>query len=407
MTSKRSNKRYGLPLGLLVLCSAGPLHAQEGGGRTLTYGIDSRITSHDNLDLNANNARNSVLSDTSLSFGIRNETPSGFLALSSSVLLRETISGSSDTKTGLINPAVNLSFGTSTVNSGIQGGVFLRDTELSSNDDVEDFDNDAGRRRSYGGDLSLHWGSDSRATYRVGISSNASRFSSDANENDRDSLSMNAGVGLDLTEIATLDLGVSSSRFDEDGEEERTTNRLTTGLSFLQTSGSLGVSLGLTDTPDGNRTALSVTRSIELTNGSIEARLGITRGISGKNDPTGGLTYSHSLPNGSFSARFNHDVSSSSTSDREAKLTSAGMGISQEWSERSTISMDINYAKQDYSDSDSDIINTRASLSISYALGEDWLADAGLRHVQRDRGDTTASDNSVFIGIRKSFERSY
>lgn len=407
MSSNRRNRNYGLVLGLSGLClGAAGLHAQEGGGLAVTYGLDSRLVWHDNIDLNVVDPRKSLQSDTRLSFGIRSTTGTdSYIGLSGNALLREALSGRSDTREGLINPALRLAFGRATVGSGVEGGLFFSKTELSTKEDVEDFDSDSGNRRSFGGNLNAHWGADSRVTYRLGLSANNARFSSSANEDDRDTLRLNGGIGLDLTEILTLNLNASRYWFDEDGRADRVTDTLSTNLGIQQQNGSFGITYTITDTPEGTRNSLSFNRALELPSGTFDLRLGATRDISGDISGTGGLAYKQDLPNGAIVARLDHDISSSDSTDRETTVTRGSLSMSHDWSERSSISMDVSYAKQERGTIDT--INTRAGISISYALGDDWQANAGLRYIERERSTGTATDNSIFIGLRKSFDRSY
>ena len=412
MTVKRRNvKRRALALTVAMAVGLGgplALWAQDMGGISLTYGVDSRIAGHDNLDLDTTDERSSVVWDTRLSFGFRTTTQVSWLGLDAGALLRQKLGGDATVENGLINPNIGLTFGRAGVNARIEGGLSLSETDLANNETLDEFDTPAGSRRDRSANLQLTWGLDSRVSWRLGATVRNSEFDDSPGSLDRRTLTYTAGATLALSEAMSLDLGLSRNDFREDGEDSEITNALNAGLTIARMNGTFSFGLSASDTPSGDRTGLTVGRSLELPDGTLSAQIGATRLISGDMALTGALDYSRDMPRGRLTASLSRDVSSSSEDDSEVEVTRASVGLSQDLTDRARISADLGLAQQSYTDdSQPDIRNIRAGVSFSYELGQDWLATAGLSHVQRRRDGGDATDNSVYIGVRRSWERSY
>lgn len=412
MTVKRRNvKRRALGLAAAMAAGLGgplALWAQDMGGILLTYGVDSRIAGHDNLDLDTTDERGSVVWDTRLSFGFRTTTQVSWLGLDAGALLRQKLGGDATVENGLINPNIGLTFGRVGVNARIEGGLSLSETDLANNDTLDEFDPPAGTRRDRSANLQLNWGLDSRVSWRLGATVNDAEFSDAADTPDRRTLTYTAGATLALSEAMSLDLGLSRNDFRKDGEPREVTNGLNAGLTIARTNGTLSFGLSASDTPSGDRTGLTVGRALELPDGTLSAQIGATRLISGDMALTGALDFSRDLPRGRLTASLSRDVSSSAEDDSEVEVTRASVGLSQDLTDRTRISADLGLAQQSYTDdSQPDIRNIRAGVSLSYELGQDWLATAGLSHVQRRKDGGDATDNSIYIGVRRTWERSY
>lgn len=383
------------------------LMAQDAGGLQLTFGLDSRIASHSNLDLETD-AQSSTLSDTRFSFGLRKATATSYLDLSAGALLRQQLGGSASYTEGLVNPDLALTFGHENSDASLSGGLSFRETDLSTSQALDDFDSNTGTRRSKGGDLSLLWGRDSRVTWRIGASANYVSYADSPGNEDRRTLSYNTGADMALTETLSLDIGLRRSDYKPDDAEKRVTDTLSADLSTELSNGSMGLSATFADAPEGNRESLSVSRAYELSRGEISASLGVSRGVSGHTGMIGSLTYAHELTDGMLSLDISRSLTTSSETDREVENTRANISLSREITERIGMSMNLGLAKQTYTEEDaSDTDRIMAGLSASYALGQDWQATAGLNHISRKEDGQTDRDNSIYIGIRKTFERSY
>lgn len=385
----------------------GALLAQEAGGVQLSFGLDSRIASHSNLDLNTD-PQSSVLSDTRLSFGLRKSTASSYIGLTAGVLLREQLGGSGTYTEGLVNPSLGLAFGHESSDAAISGELFFRETDLSTSQALDEFDSNTGTRRDRGGNLSVLWGRDSRVTWRLGFDAKYSSYSNSSTDPNRHTLGYSAGATLDLNEAQSLDLSLRRSDYERDGEDNRVTDTLSANLRTDLTNGSLGFGATFADTPEGNRKSLSVSRNYEFATSTLDATLGVSRGVSGHTGLIGSLAYAHELANGMLSMDISRELSSSGEDDREVENTRANISLSREITERIGMSINLGLAKQTYTAEDtSDTDRIMAGLSASYDLGQDWQATAGLNHTSRKEDGQTDRDNSIYIGIRKTFERSY
>lgn len=409
MTAQRKRRRALLLTAGVVLGTSAPLalHAQDAGGLHLTYGLDSRIAAHSNLSL-SKDARSSTLSDTKLTFGVLKSTGSSYLGLDTSVLLREQLGGDASFNEGLINPSLSLSFGHENSDASISGGLFFRETDLSTSQELDDFDSNAGTRRSRGGNISLLWGRDSRVQWRLGADANYSSYSDSPDNKDRRTLGYNGGATLSLNQTQSLDIGLNRSDYRLDGDDSRITNTLSANLRTEMPNGALGFGGSFADTPEGNRESLSVNRDYDFFNGTLSASVGVSRGVSGHTGLIGDLVYSRELPDGSLSLDISHSLTSSSETDREVENTRANISLARDITERFGMTMNLGLAKQSYTEDDQpDTDRIMAGVSANYALGQDWQATAGLNHISRKEGDQTDRDNSIYIGIRKTFERSY
>lgn len=252
------------------------------------------------------------------------------------------------------------------------------------------------------------WGRDSRVTWRLGADANYSSYSDSSTDPNRRTLGYSAGATLDLNEAQSLDIGLRRSDYERDGEDKRITDTISANLRTDLTNGSLGFGATFADTPEGNRESLSVSRNYEFATGMLGATLGVSRGVSGHTGLIGSLTYAHELTDGMLSLDISREVSSSGEDDREVENTRANINLSREITERIGMSMNLGLAKQTYTEEDaSDTDRIMAGLSASYDLGQDWQATAGLNHVSRKEDGQTDRDNSIYIGIRKTFERNY
>lgn len=407
-----ARKRAGVQIaatGAALICGALalPLWAQDGG--LITYGIDSRLEAHDNVDLRSD-PESSIQSSTRLSFGIGKETAASFIDLKTSALLRANLGGDNSDKEGLINPNLRLTFGRNSLNSGITGSLFARETELSGDiEAIDDFENaTSGSRRDHGGSLSVFWGQDSRILWRLGTDARYSTYSDTPSYSNRRTLTYSGGASLAISDTTSLDIGLQRTDYSLDGQDSRISNGVTVDARIARPFGTLSIGLSLAETPEGNRQGLVVGHSLDMADGTFDARLGISRNTKGDYGWIGGLDYARDLPNGSLSLSLDHELSSSDETDRETEVTRLQASLSQDISERYSLSADIGVAEQSYPGSNaSSIRRLRGGLSLNYDLGQDWRASAGIGHVQRRTDSSTTDDSSIYLGIRRSFQRGF
>lgn len=396
-----------LPATLAAQQAADAAGGDAGGGIRLTFGIDTQLESHTNADLTAGDARDSLEYDTRLRFGYLTETRNSRLAFDASVQAEGDLSGGTGTG-DVVNPNLSLSYARQGAGTSLDTRAFLSQIDLGRDGSLEDFDANQGTRRDTGGSLALKWGEDGPVGFGFDLSYTDSDFRDGATQPDRTRLRYGATLRLDLTQATSLTLGLAQTRFDAADDSPRETTAFDAGLAFDRPRGALSVDLRLEDTPEGTRAGLTLGHSVELPDGQIDARLGVTRGSSGDTNLTGGLTYARDLARGQFTASLARDVTSGNEDDSERRITRASLGLTQTLTPRATLLLDFGLSESRATEGDTVTQNANASATVRYGLAQDWNLDVGLSHRLRDTDTTgTARDTSVFLGLSRDFEVRY
>lgn len=396
-----------------VVLAAIPVAAQDdqNGGLRFTWGIDNRQFVHSNVTLVPDGSDEAFESNTRLSFGVSSVTPDSYFTLDGGGRLRymKFFDGSDSVlPNGFVSPDLRVSWGRGSAASRIDTTAFWRETELAQDRGIDDFDSLDGRRQESGGTLTYRWGEDRRWGFGLRASVLDTNFIEAPGEVDRKQAQLGADLRLDLSEATTLTFGLVRNRFEEDGEDARYSTRASADLSIARPNGSFVIGLTSDYTPDGTRTGLSFGRSLELPSGSLAVRLGATRGTDGDISLTGTLDWSHALPNGQITASLSRGVTSDEATDAETRTTRVSLGVTQELTPRAVLTADFGFAESLDTDTGDVTRNGAAGIMVSYDVGQDWLLDAGIRHRMREDPDTPrAADNTIFLGLRKIFERQY
>lgn len=433
---------------------------REGGGVLLSFGLDQRLEADDNLDLDPVSEGTTVTATTRLSFGLLAETAVDRLSLEAATALRAVDGpegGESfldDTRLGLgytrEGASARLSLDAGYRSARVEylrpledfldeGGVIVLPEDL---DDLEGEGTRAttsfGAKLELGLDAPLGLTLDARAsaldysdvtdpdltdtrrlrlgaTARLALSpvmagtlslSHVTFEDDDAADTRRETLAAEIGLDYDVSPVLTASAGLGFSTLDirEFGATETVegaTLRLSLGLD--RPNGDYSFDLASRVTEDGIRQDITLGRSLELPQGTLEASLGVT-GIDWEEfEAIGALSWRQELTPGSqVSAQLRRAVVVNAD-DEDELVTALAVGYSRELTPVAGIDLDLTFSVAEEGGGSTD----RASFTATYrhALTEDWTLDAGYRHRLEDEpGPGTASSNSVFLGLGRRFE---
>ena len=406
-----------------LLLLALPVQAQDTGGMLLTFGIEARVETSSNLDLEIPAEGSTTQGTTRLSFGLLSETPTQRLFFDASVALRAATGPDVDSSdTGLTDPRASLSYRKETASTAIAlyGSVreddiaFLRplddfvneDGEVELPDDLDDL-NGTGQRLSQDLSAAIDWGTNSRlgmGLTATTTSLNYSDASPDLFDNRRDGLS--ARVRLSLSDVTEATLEATASHFTDDDPTTglRKTTSLNADIVQSRPNGTISANLNHTQTEDGTRTSFSFGRSMDLPLGALSASLGLTHGVTGKTGVTGFLDYQRDGPNGSLLLRLSSAFVPDSD-DLEQQVTALRLGYNHILGPTTTLGTTFSYVSTLETETGLVTDNGSFGITLSRELTPDWTLDTGLRYDMRDEdGEGRANGNTLFLALRRSFD---
>ena len=114
--------------------------AQDTGGLQLTFGVEQRFESNDNLGLDVVSAGTTNQATTRLSFGLLTETRSASLAFDTSASLRAANGpGFSGTEVALADPRISLTYSRTAANANLDVKARVQTTDVEFLRSLEDF----------------------------------------------------------------------------------------------------------------------------------------------------------------------------------------------------------------------------------------------------------------------------
>jgi hypothetical protein len=409
---------------LLLGPVAGPALAQEGAecrGRCLSFGIDQRFSTTDNLALEIPDEGTTNQSITSLDFGFLSETATDVLRFDLDGVLRYA-DGPDVAKSGLnlTDRGAALAYARTGANSAFDLRAYLRENDLEFFDPLadlreqglpDDFETlgNEGTRRVQGAQIGYDWGTE--GPFSLGLNAGFEDISyrdEEPPEEDTDRSNFGATLGFALSPVLDARLGVSRRYYDEVENEsvaERQSTRVSAGFDLERPAGLLNGQIYTNDTPEGTETGFSLGTVYERPLLVLEGRLGLVRGVEGDIYPAGELRLERSLPNGRINALVFQDLQPGSN-DLETLRSGLSLGLSQGLGQLATLSLDLNYVTSEETDDGATTDEGSLGARLSYVLTEDWLMDLGYRYRMRDEGQQ-ASSNELFLGIRRDFARNY
>lgn len=209
-------------------------------------------------------------------------------------------------------------------------------------------------------------------------------------------LTLNGRVGYSRTE--TLEgIGLARTTDVENGVTFRFS------ADYEMVNGSLGATITSNVDQNARRNTFEIERDLDLTNGSISASIGLTRGSANNTEVIGSLAWNRELPTGNLSARINRSVRTSNDDD-ERLTTALSVTYSHDINELSSLSLSTAYAESDLLGGGDQSTNFNASATYSYELTADWNLNAGYTYRRnKDDGEDSAVNHSIFLGVGRRF----
>lgn len=395
----------------------------DAGGVVLTFGVQERFETTSNLGLDVTSRGRTNQANTKLSFGVVSETQTSRLAFDVSGVLRAAIGPEhSGTDLSFDGPQLALGYDHSGANATLKLKAGISESDVAYLRPLEDFlDEDGqvvlpedladltgtGTRRNSALNASVTWGDNAPVGFGLSAGFSALSYSDTTSPGLIDShrSSLGGSMRFDLSDVTKATIDLKFSRFDDDAplSKSRDTISLETGLSQEMATGTLTGSLSAAKTEDGTRLGFTVGRNVDLPDGSLSANLGVSRAATGGANLTGSLGYQRDLPNGQINAQLRRGIGVGND-DTDRLITVLSLGYSHSLSPLSSLSLDLSYAENTVTATDSTVANTSFSATYSHALTEDWGLDLGYRQRIRDAdGVGTADSSSVFLSLSRDF----
>ena len=406
----RRQRRLMAGAALAVLMPLGVI-AQETGGLRLTFGVAFRAETTSNLALEtpAEGRTNQIA--TRLSFRLEDETRTGSLSFAASGRLR-ALDGPDGRETGFESPDLRFGLHREGARSALDVTAFLREADLDTlrgllvdpdTGEVSTLSGE-GTQRQTGGNIAYTFGAGEPwgLTLSAGLTDTTYRAAPAEVDNRRSNAGASLRFALDPATEATL--GLRASTYKEDGAARRDTLRAEAGLTRSLPLGTVSATLFAEDTEDGTRSGLTFGRSIDLASGGrLSYSLGATRGASGSTNLTGALDWSRPLPRGNLSLGLRRSVASGE-GDAETLATSLNLGLTQELTPRTALSIGLNAAEAEATATGNTTRTATLNATLTHALTEDWALDAGLSYRWRDAdSEGRATSDTLFLELRREF----
>jgi hypothetical protein len=414
-----------------------PAPEEEVGGPRLSAELTQSFVADSNLDLDDPNPGTSYYADTRVILGLLNQTETQTFALGIDTGLRALWQAEEDFEFTFASPTTaTLDYGNEWASGSAD--VFLSytqtdlDTTLFEDQDLDspnpgdlrEISADATERR-YDGGFDLAFATDSPSSYELSL--DATRFDysgrTDGSE-DETPRSTVAGEAVWLLELnpivtGTLTGGYSYYTADNRAETEIRQAEVVAGAVYEPNevlSLSVGAGYGTYERQQlvgGTRETLDDDSGYVLTAGmrylfeevtlNADARL---TNAAPQTRLSGTVRAVYPLPNGALSGRVFQRYGGGDTGE-EIRVTGAGIGLTHEINQVSSLEFDVNLAKQQNFDSDeADIDRLNFVATYSYALTELVTANVGYRFRSRDQDPESATSNAVFVEIGRLFETS-
>lgn len=391
------------------------------GGVTMTFGFSQRLEFDDNLQLAAPSPGSSYLSTTRLTFGLQSETATQKLSLNTGTALRWSGGSGVAGDVKIDDPQFDLRYSIDVGSSSLSVGANYRRSDLQFLRPLTDFTlpdgtivlppdlNDlfgTGFRTDYGVNGALSWGANGPLGITLNLGLQGLTYDQVTNPALTDNTRINSGVlvRMRLNDVTDATANLTFSRFEQDpGLSRAYTRGIALGLTRSLVNGTLGATVGTSNTSAGTRLNFDVNRVMTLPSGSLTAGLGITKPAGGNYGMTGRLNWQHALPNGAISAQVSRGVTVTNA-NTEQLSTVVALKYNQALNPRDGLSLDVTYSLSDPSGTGNNIANTSIGAAYSRTLTPDWNMSFGYTMRMRDpEASAGAQSNSVYVGLQRSF----
>ena len=391
------------------------------GGPLLIFDFDQRLSYDSNPDFVPGDAGEpAAVSLTDLTLAYTDRTRSDTFALTANAGLRAVAGEGSE----LDSPELDVRYSREGPGSGFTASLdYRRDRieELANLADVldsfvaesgllilpADFDlfdpRFTGTRSATGLSLALSGGGEGPLGY--GLSLDADRISYDGTValalEDSRTLRLGGDVALQIDPATRASLGVTYTRYDEDGAETTDRTGLTLGLGRETPLGPLDLTLDAQETLSGTRVGLSAGRRIEGPRTALGFGLGVAKPGDAGLGLTGNVNLVRTLPEGSITleARQSYDAAADG---EDRRVTSLSAGYTETLTPLASVTLSLGYI--DASTGAASVQSANATAALSYRLTQDWALNGGVTFGNRQADDLPDTrSETVFLGLGRSF----
>ena len=404
----RSTPVWVLVLALGVAPSSGGAQ-DNAGGTQYQIGVSQGLQWQDRTGPDSGSEWRSV---TGLRFGYVTETRTQRLSFGAAGALEL----SSDRGTQILSdPSLSFDYRREAADTRLELGAFLRRQSLDGVELIADLD-DAGdliigaidtttRRDRIGAQARLEFGRAAPFGGTLRLGQTNTLFSGTTDPDLVDNRQRNAGLDLrfNLSPVMRATTGLDVRQFRETGAATRQTETLSLGIAIDRPDGEYALNAIVALRPEATRYSLVLSRQIVLPDGGLSLRLGVSDIQGGRTRMIGGLDWQRTLPDGEISVGLERNVRGD-TRDREVevnRLTIAGRhDVTPVLSVRASLGLQ---------DSRRLIDGTRTqgsdlSVSLNYALTQDWNLRSGANHsLRREDGATDQSTTTIFLTLDREF----
>jgi hypothetical protein len=434
------------PLAALVLAgSAGlaPALAQDGEG-TLTATISQRFEADSNYNLDADSPGTSYFGDTRFGLGLLLEAATQRFTLGLDTGLRALWEAGQDFEFTVASPTTaRAGYVQEWSDARLGAGLRFRQRQVDFIDDItfeevivdgdivlvpdnlDQLDRDTIQRR-YDANLALDLATASPSSYRFTLQATQLDYSEDADEDlsPASTLSGDALWRLRLNPVLSGALLASYYYYDTDAGTASTVNiaELDAGVIY-EPSDDLNVNFGLGYADRQRRETIAGVRQTTedetgpvvrgsiaydvADNFSLTASARVTAAAPDTRLSPAALRARYVLPRGAITARLTQGYTGDSEGD-EVRVTTAGIGLSHDINNVSSLGFNAAYGLQVNQDIDDAPDVQRADFSAVYSrnITQDVFANVGYQFRWREE-DETATSNSVFFTVGRNFTTSF
>lgn len=216
-----------------------------------------------------------------------------------------------------------------------------------------------------------------------------------------------AGIIYDISSRATLEanIGYTETNTQEIGVSDDTNSSPVGNLSYVYAmpNGQITADLDATTDEDGaERLNLVFGRRMDLPDGSLAFRFGLTDPEFGDVAPIGGLNWTRNLPAAKISVQLSRAVTLSNEDETQLS-TILAVNYEQEINRVSSFGINASYGETDSTDTTDAVKRTGIAATYRHALTKDWNLNTGVGYRTREENGQTASSPRVFLSIGRQF----
>lgn len=397
----------------LLATGARPLAAQD-TAPILQLGISTGFVYNSNRRLEATSPGSSTELTAQLDFLMRFSTPIQQLELSGDIGLRRFGGAERDRETDrLFDPNLNLVYARQSRDAELTVNTFVSQRDVSSSELQFDpvtasFDllQDTGTQLRFGFDTSLELRRRSPFGITLSAGYTGLRYSdtTDPSLTDQDRFRLSAAFRFDIDPATQATVTAGFRTFEDEGTAEgrRDTITLDAALNRDVRNGTVGLRAGATETEDGTRYNLAVSRSFQTDIWQLSSSLGLSRGVDGDLLTTGSLDLTRELPRGTITAGLSRSLQSGSE-DEEQEVTIARFNYATQLTPRTGFDTGFTFTDRDSRTGTDDGQFATLSVGVSHQLSRDWTLNVDLQRRLADETTTgRAHDNRISVNLRRS-----